>query len=53
MYSVRDGGVIVRKRAVVAGRENRVLYCVAGDGTGGLVFGVREAGGQGEFYAEN
>ena len=42
VWSVKDSGVIIRKKASVAGRKNEMLYCLAGENTGNLIFGLRK-----------
>ena len=53
VYTIKDGGAIVRKNSQVAGKQNRLLYCLPGEGTGNLIFGVRKNGEKSEFYGEN
>lgn len=53
MWSVKDSGVIVRKKSTVAGRSNQILYCLTGNNTGDLVFGLRSKQNDTEFYAQN
>ncbi len=36
-----DAGVVVRKRATVAGKVNTMLYALTGNNTGDLIFGIR------------
>lgn len=53
IWSIKDSGVIVRKKATVAGNTNEFLYCLTGSNTGELTFGLRKQDRQAEFYAKN
>jgi hypothetical protein len=53
VWSVKDSGVIIRKKASVAGRKNEMLYCLAGENTGNLIFGLRKNKEKQYFYAQN
>lgn len=53
VWTAKDSGVIVRKKSTVAGKKNTMLYCLTGNNTGNLVFGLRDREKGGEFYAQN